>query len=367
MLIDIDQVRRAKEVATEARKFAESVIDAVQIPLLVLREDLQIRLANRAFYSDYGSQPSEVENQPLLEISRKQWDLPGLQSALKEVLALGVSEELEFDIQFAGQLKKSVCIHLRSVKPDGEQIVLVAIDDITARKTAERILLSRQDDLKASVEARTAALLETESALIRSRGELRDLAASLLNAQESERRRISRELHDDLSQKVAKLQFDIEILEQKVPFADTDDAKKKLRDLRDQTGTLANDLRRVAHGLHPSSLDHLGLTVALRSYTEEFSRSAAMQVQFTSRNVPRGVSTEVASCLYRIVQEALRNVGKHANSAKVEITLSGKSNRVDLSIRDNGEGFDIEAVRAKGGLGLISMQERVRLVQGQFP
>ena len=366
VLIDIDQLRRAKEQAGEARKFAESVIEAVQIPLLVLLPDLRIRLANRAFYEDYGLQPAEVENQFILEISRKQWDLPGLRVALNEVLTSGVSDQLEFESQFGGQHPKSVCIHVRPVQPDGDKLILVAIEDITAQKRAANVLVSKQEQLKASVEAGTVALHETEAALIQSRGELRDLAASLLSAQESERRRISRELHDDLSQKVAKLQFDIETLEQKVPFADTEDAKKSLRGVRDQTGTLANDLRRVAHGLHPSSLDHLGLAVALRSYAEEFSRSTAVQVQFKSRKVPRDIPAEVASCLYRIVQEALRNVGKHSSSAEVVIMLLGKPNSLDLSIHDNGMGFDSEAVRAKGGLGLISMQERVRLVQGHF-
>ena len=181
-----------------------------------------------------------------------------------------------------------------------------------------------------------------------------------------ERRRISRELHDDLSQKVAKLQFDIETIEQKIPFADIQDERHRLQNLREQTGTLANDLRRVAHGLHPSSLDHLGLTVVLRSYTKEFSRSTGIRVQFTSRKVPRTIPPEVASCFYRIVQEALRNVGKHASEAEVNVRLWGKLNKLDLSIHDNGEGFDMESVRTKGGLGLISMQERVRLVQGTF-
>jgi two-component system, NarL family, sensor kinase len=162
------------------------------------------------------------------------------------------------------------------------------------------------------------------------------------------------------------LQFDIETLEQRVPFTDLVRAKGKLRDVCEQVGTLANDLRRVAHGLHPSSLDHLGLTIALRSYAEEFSRSTAIPVQFTSRKVPRKVPAEVAICFYRIVQEALRNVGKHARTAAVKITLAGSSTRLHLSIRDNGEGFDMALARAQGGLGLISMQERVRLVQGQF-
>ena len=366
-LIDIHQLRQANQQAARAREFAESVIEAVKTPLLVLRSDLRIRLANRAFYSDYDFQPADVENQSLLELGRHQWDLPGLRSALSEALQNpGTASELEFETEFAGLGKKTVCIYMRRVQPEGEALILVALEDLTAQKNAASILVSRQEQLKSRVEEGTVALRETESALLRSRGELRGLAANLLNAQEEERRRISRELHDDLSQKVAKLQFDIETLEQNAPFSDVDRARQMFRHLRDQAGSLADDLRRVARGLHPSSLDHLGLPVALRSYAEEFSRSTAIPVRFTTSGVPRDISLDVASCLYRIVQEALRNVGKHAPAAKVEISVSASPQALDLSIRDDGDGFDSQLARESGGLGLISMHERVRLVQGQF-
>ncbi len=366
-LIDIDQLRRAKQEATVARQFAETVTNSVPTPLLVLREDLRIRLANQAFYQRYGLPPAQVEDQCFLDISRKQWDLPGLRHALEKVWSDPASvQELEFEGEFAGQGQRIVCLSLRSLQAEKEKLILITIEDITAQKNTARVLVAGQEQLKSSVEAGTAALRQSEAALLRSREELRGLTASLLHAQEEERRRISRELHDDLSQKVAKLQFDIETLEQGVPFTNLAGAREKLRQVGDQAGVLANDLRRVAHGLHPSSLDHLGLTVALRSYAEEFSRSTAIPVQFTSRNVPRRIPAEVASCFYRIAQEALRNVGKHAREAAVNIVLTGSSHRLHLSIRDNGDGFDMMLARAKGGLGLISMQERVRLVQGKF-
>ncbi len=366
-LIDVDQLRRAKQEATVACQFAETVTNSVPTPLLVLREDLRIRLANQAFCQRYGLPPAQVENQCFLDISRKQWDLPGLRHALERVWADPAAvRELEFESEFAGQGQRVVCLSLRSFQTDREKLILITIEDITAQKNTARTLVAGQEQLKSSVEAGTAALRESEAALLRSREELRGLTASLLHAQEEERRRISRELHDDLSQKVAKLQFDIETLEQGVPFTNLAGAKEKLRHVGDQAGVLANDLRRVAHGLHPSSLDHLGLTVALRSYAEAFSRSTAIPVKFTSRNVPRRIPAEIASCFYRIVQEALRNVGKHARDAAVNIVLTGSSRRLHLSIRDNGDGFDMMLARAKGGLGLISMQERVRLVQGKF-
>jgi len=186
-----------------------------------------------------------------------------------------------------------------------------------------------------------------------------------MQTQAEERRRVSRELHDDLSQKIAKLQFDVETLEQHLP-PDLKDVKKQLLTIRDGVETLSNDIRRIAYELHPSSLDHLGVTVALRSYIREFAEREGIPVRFTSRKVPARISAEIASTLYRIVQEALRNVAKHAGKTSVNIALTGGSNQVTLSIRDNGIGFDVHSAQDKGGLGLISMQERARLVHGDF-
>jgi signal transduction histidine kinase len=168
-----------------------------------------------------------------------------------------------------------------------------------------------------------------------------------------------------LSQKVAKLQFDVETLEQQLP-PDLMDAKRRLLAIRDEIETLSNDLRRIAYQLHPSALDHLGLAIAIRTFSQEFSEREGLPIQFTTRNVPARIPSEVASSLYRIIQEALRNIAKHAGKTSVKIRLFGQSKQLSLIIRDHGVGFDIHSVRNKGGLGLISMQERVRLVRGEF-
>lgn len=363
-------------------------MDSITTPLVLVCEDLRVRIANRAFYKNYRLQPLEAENQLFLEVGGKQWELPGLRLALEQIGSDRVaSAGLEFEGEFTGQGSRTVCIELSPVESAGEKLILLAIEDITQRKQRERILLVEQQQLRSNLEAAAVELEKTshmlqneilgreqvetalhtsEHALLQSREELRHLSASLMNAQDAERRRVSRELHDDLSQKVAKLQFDIEILEQKVPFEDVEGAKQRLRDVGNQAAGLSNDLRRVAHQLHPATLDHLGLSVALRSYTEEFSRSTAIRVEFTSLFMPRDVPLELASGLYRIVQEALRNVGKHASHAEVEIVLARVPTGVALFVRDNGEGFDMESARAKGGLGLISIQERVRLLDGSF-
>jgi two-component system, chemotaxis family, CheB/CheR fusion protein len=365
-LIDIDQIRRAQIRADAARDFAESVIESVQTPLLVLRSDLRVRVVNRAFCESYGLQRAEIENHFFYEISGGRWNLPALQTVLERLQASrDPVADIEIEQEFPGLGKKNLRINARIIQPDGETQMLVAVADVTAEKQAKLILIQEQEGLKRSLVSGETALHESEAALLRSRNELRALAAQLLQTQAEERRRVSRELHDDLSQKMAKLQFDVEMLEQHLP-PDQKDMKKQLLIIRDEVGTLSNDVRRIAYELHPSALDHLGLVVALRSYIREFNEREGIPVRFTPRKVPAQIPAGVSSTLFRIVQEALRNVAKHAGKASVSIELTGDSDRVLLSIRDNGIGFDVVSVRNKGGLGLISMQERVRLVHGEF-
>ena len=366
VLVDIDQARRAQIAADSARKFAESVVESVQTPLLVLRSDLRVRMANRAFFQSYRLRPADVENQVFYEVRGQQWNLPGLQTALARLSANRESiEPLEFKQEYPISGRRTVAIHARRIHPDDENQILVAVEDITAQKRAEHVLVEERQRLQRSVRVGETALHDSEAALLRTREELRALTAGLLNTQEEERRRVSRELHDDLSQKVAKLQFDVETLDQQLP-PDLMDGKRRLLAIRDGIGTLSNDLRRIAYQLHPSTLDHLGLAVAIRTYCREFSEREGLPVQFTARRVPARIPPEAASSLYRIVQEALRNVAKHAGKTSVKIRLTGGSKRLSLSIRDHGVGFDIHSVQHKGGLGLIGMQERVRLVRGEF-
>jgi two-component system CheB/CheR fusion protein len=358
-LIDIDQVRRARE-------FAESVVESVKRPLLVLRSDMRVRMANRSFRESYSLQPAEIQNQLLFDIGGGQWNIPALRNALEQLSASEeVVKDIELEQEFAGSGRRTLLINAHRVQPDGENQILMAVDDITAQKREEQILIDEQERLKVSVESGETALHESEAALLRSRNELRALSAMLLHTQGEERRRVSRELHDDLSQKMAKLQFDLERLEQHLP-PNLKEVKQRLAIVRGGVETLSNDVRRIAYELHPAALDHLGLAVALRSYVREFSEREKIPVVFAPRKVPSRIPTEVGSALYRIVQESLRNVVKHAGKASVKITLTGGSNQLSLSIRDNGIGFDARSAQGKGGLGLISMQERTRLIHGDF-
>ncbi len=218
--------------------------------------------------------------------------------------------------------------------------------------------------LKRTARKAAAALHEKEDALRQSRAELRALTGSLLHAQEEERRRVSRELHDDVSQDVVKLQFDIEALERSLP-PDRTTEKQGLMAVRDDAARLSNDLRRIAYVLHPSTLDNLGLPGALSAYAAEFSKRTGIPIGFSASAVPETIPQGIASAFYRVTQEALRNIVRHSGAAST-LCLTGKNSQLTLAIHDNGPGFDRRVVRGRGGLGLVSMEERARLIGASF-
>jgi PAS domain S-box-containing protein len=221
------------------------------------------------------------------------------------------------------------------------------VQDITERKTAE------------------LALQDSQRALVKSQEELRRLAGGLFQMQEDERRRISLELHDDLCQRLAMVAVEAEIIERDVP-ATSKAARERLRSLKSQAAALADDVRRTAHQLHPAILEHLGLVAALRSYATQISGQGRLRVRFTHRAMPDSVPREIALCLYRVAQEALRNAEKYSGQTEASVSLIGARGEIRLSIADRGVGFDLAQARGKGGLGIVSIEERVRWAGGRL-
>lgn len=195
--------------------------------------------------------------------------------------------------------------------------------------------------------------------------DLRKLGARMLTVQEEERRRVARELHDDFSQRLALLAIDLERLTQRPP-ATKQDWDSRIRSMWSQTQELTSDVHRLSHQLHPSKLEELGLVTTVRSYCRELSKQTKLKVEFSDANIPRSLPGETALCLYRIVQEALRNVIKHSGSRTAFVELRGGSNDVCLEVSDTGKGFDLEASRRSDGLGLASMRERVKSLGGEL-
>jgi len=194
--------------------------------------------------------------------------------------------------------------------------------------------------------------------------ELESLAGKLIEAQEQECKRIARELHDDFNQRLAALSVELENLERS-PVAPPVSVVQQLTVIRGQVVQLSDDLHDLAYRLHPSLLDHVGLEAAARDHITEFTKRTGLPVRFSVREVPRMLSSEIATNLFRMIQESLQNVSKHAEATDVTVKLTGSSKGIGVSVRDNGKGFDLESKNARvKGLGLVSMQERARGLGG---
>lgn len=235
----------------------------------------------------------------------------------------------------------------------GVQAVAGSTRDITDRKRAELGL--------------TEQVQAFGRELDRTHAELRAVAARVISAQEDERRRMARDLHDDLGQRLAVLEWQLTESRQNLR-SDPDLAEALLERLISLSGTISDEVRQLSHRLHPSMLDDLGLMPALRSLSQEFERTFGIPVNLTPlMSDPPSIPLPVATALYRISQEALRNTARHCRGASAHIEVLTAAHEIRLTIRDTGPGFDPEKIRATGGgLGLMSMQERARLVGGDL-
>ena len=193
----------------------------------------------------------------------------------------------------------------------------------------------------------------------------RELAGRLINAQEAERSRIARDLHDDFSQRLALISIELEVIGQKPP-AQPDAIRGRMEELSAQVKSLSSEVHRLAHELHPSKLDQLGLSAALRGFCKELAAAHEIAIEFEPRDVPQRLPKDVALCLYRITQEALQNVVKHSGASGAKVALAAHGQELHLTVTDDGSGFNAGAVRPGSSLGIVSMRERVRMVQGHL-
>jgi PAS domain S-box-containing protein len=213
----------------------------------------------------------------------------------------------------------------------GEEVVgaVVAFVDITERKLAQSAL--------ASVRRR------------------------LTEAQDQERIRISRELHDDIGQRIALLGIGLQQL-QEGPL----ESRGRIAELQKQTAEIAADIQSLSHELHLSQLQYLGIAAAMRGFCQEFGKQQKVEIDFRTNDLPSALGPDISLCLFRVLQEALHNSAKHSGVRHFEVQLWGTSSEIHLTVTDSGVGFDIEAAKASRGLGLISMQERLKLLNGTF-
>ena len=220
--------------------------------------------------------------------------------------------------------------------------------DITARKHAEEMILEREASLQAS------------------HREIHHLAGRLIEAQDAERARVARELHDDVSQQLAGLSIAVSAVKRRVvALPGSEEVQLDLTMLQQRTRILAGDVRDLSHDLHPSVLQHVGLVPALTAYCAEVSRPHSVVITCRAEGDFECLAPDAALCLYRVAQEALRNVVAHAGASRADVALCRVGGSWELTITDDGKGFDLASARTSSkALGLVSITERVRLAGG---
>ena len=194
---------------------------------------------------------------------------------------------------------------------------------------------------------------------------LEKVSGRLIEAQEKERSRIARELHDDICQRLALLSIELDRAN-RARSGPPGSAQTSLEEVRRHCAEIASDVQSLSHQLHSSRLDYLGLVAAIRGFCGELAKMHAVKVEFTDQDVPQNLPKDISLCLFRIAQEALHNAVKYSGVNEFKVELYRAADELQLVVTDRGAGFDVQEARHKGGLGLLSMQERIHLINGKL-
>jgi PAS domain S-box-containing protein len=191
----------------------------------------------------------------------------------------------------------------------------------------------------------------------------REASHKLITAREDERKRIARDLHDDLNQRLALLSIEMHLLGR---MEKDSEAKEQIETITTLLTDVSSEVHKLSHQLHPANLEQLGLVAATRGLCQAFSKRGALSVEFNHDDIPADLDQKVALCLYRITQEALQNIIKHSHATHAKILLHRETDSIHLLVADNGQGFDMIDASHHASLGLVGMRERVKLVDGQI-
>jgi signal transduction histidine kinase len=236
-----------------------------------------------------------------------------------------------------------------------------ANDYQNAKTRASVTVISSPEEFEES-QRRLAERRRTEEASERA---LRELSGRLITSQEEERRRVARELHDNIGQELALLALHAQRIDSGASEAQGT-THHDVHELHKRITEVATKVSNLSHRLHSSELEFLGLTIAADRFCRDFSRCYGIDVEYVVKDVPQDLDKGVALCFYRLIQESLQNVAKHSNAKSVLFRLTGGSDQLRLEVRDKGIGFDAKHVPYDSGLGLVSMRERMNLIGGTF-
>jgi len=266
---------------------------------------------------------------------------------------------------------------LASVHPEDRPLYVGSVEHLTPQNPNTQISyrVSRPDGSVVWLEKNARGFFDDQGKLLRVIGmvaniterklaevALANVSRKLIEAQEQERTRIGRELHDDIGQRLALLAIEVQQL-RKDPFI-VRKVRRRMGKLQEQISGIAADTQSLSHELHSARLQYLGIAAAMRGFCREFGKQHKVEIDFKSHDLPSPVPSDISLCFFRVLQEALHNSAKHSGIRHFEVRLWGTSDEIHLTVRDSGVGFDRGAARTSQGIGLISMEERLKLLNG---
>jgi len=338
---DITGRKGIEATLQESEATIRTLLETAAQSILAVDQQGAVVLVNRMAEEMFGYQRSELLGMPLEKL------LPERRRA----------RHVSYRAEFAAHPRTrpmGVGIDLQGLRKDGTEFPIeVSLSTVQTGRGA--LAVAFVTDITKRKEA--------ESALQRSENDLRALARNLLTAQEDERRRIARDLHDDVTQRLALLSIEIGKLAAGTPPPENE-IGTRLRFFQSQARLASDEVRRLSHGLHPSVIEDFGLSTAVEEFCEEFGNAQGINLSFDGADADAGLSADGASCLYRVAQECLRNVAKHAGATQVLVTITNDGANVQLGVKDNGSGFCYDADRVSSGLGFVSMKERIKMANG---
>jgi len=323
---------RLEALRQSEAKFKTAFLTSVDACYIGTLHDGRILEINAAFEGLFGYSREEAIGRTSQELGL--WVDYGDRLRMRErLLSVGFVKEMETRGRRKGGAQFECSVSTTALHLLGVECVIGVVRDETERKHTEQAL--------------------------------RDLTGRLIEAQETERARLARQLHDDFSQRLALLAVNLHLLRGALP-----ETAAKLREavngLHAGVQELARDVRRMSQDLHPARLEQLGLVSAVRGLCADLSASRGLPIRCDARDVPLDLPGDVALCLYRVAQEALQNVIRHASAGSALVELTGGTEDVRLAVTDDGRGFDPAATRRKDALGLANMRERMRSISGRL-
>jgi two-component system CheB/CheR fusion protein len=340
-LVDIDELKRSFFQLEESRHYAQTVVAAMRESMVLLDRDLRVKMANPSFYETFHVSPQETEGRFFYELGNRQWDISKIREILNQVVSQGNSfKNYLVEHEFPGIGLRTMLLNCSPAHRSGaDGLILLTIADFTDLKKAE-------ESYKELAER------------------LRHLTAQLITAQEQERQHIGKELHDDLGQLLAVLKMRLRSVHQSMA---TEPVQNDLESALNFVNEIIAGVRYLSQNLRPPILD-LGLPKALKILFEEFSKYYGLELTLDLDDIKDLFSWETQILIYRIFQESLTNVAKHAGATEVAVSIKRRDGTVFFQLEDNGSGFDLQQVLERNdgsrGVGLGTMEERVRMLGG---